>query len=255
MFLVSFAPSLLPRRWLEQGVIGGIVAAIGYLIGFLLELTADAIGRLLGLNVQVSWTMPGGYGVLAVLGAILLALFKRWLDRNPNRFNFALLKSAVESTAKLSAFVVFILVGARIFSLTFYGVNGHVWVEHLWTSLPGGQVGFLVFVNIMVFLLAFFLDFFELAFIVIPLLGPVAEKLGIDLIWFGVIMTILMEMGLIHPPVGLNLFVISGIAPDIKLKEIMWGTVPFLLLMALGIILLCIFPAIATWLPSQYSGS
>ena len=91
------------------------------------------------------------------------------LDGNPNRFNFALLKSAVEATAKLSSFVVFILVGARIFSLTFYGVNGHVWVEHLLTSLPGGQVGFLVFVNILVFLLAFFLDFFEIAFIIIPL--------------------------------------------------------------------------------------
>ena len=95
------------------------------------------------------------------------------------------MKQAMDSTAKLSAFVIFILIGARVFSLTFYGVDGHKWVEELLVGLPGGEVGFLIVVNILVFLLAFFLDFFELAFIIVPLLGPAAERLGIDLIWFG----------------------------------------------------------------------
>ena len=99
---------------------------------------------------------------------------------------------------------MFILVGARVFSLTFYGVNGHTWVEHLLTSLPGGELGFLVFVNILVFVLAFFLDFFELAFIIMPLLGPAAEKIGIDLIWFGVILAVNMQTSFMHPPVRLR---------------------------------------------------
>src|SRR4029078_9669048 len=98
------------------------------------------------------------------------------------------IRQATESTAKLSAFVVFILIGARVFSLTFYGVNGHVGREHLLISLPGGQIGFLIFVNALVFVLAFFLDFFELAFIIIPLLGPVAAQLRLDLILVGVIL-------------------------------------------------------------------
>ena len=105
------------------------------------------------------------------------------------RTNFVkLLRQAMDTTAKLSTFVVFILLGARVFSLTFYGVNGHVWVEHLLLHLPGGQLGFLIVVNILIFVLAFFLDFFELSFIIIPLVGPVADKLGIDLIWFGVLL-------------------------------------------------------------------
>ena len=109
--------------------------------------------------------------------------------------------------------MIFILIGARVFSLTFYGVNGHVWVEHLLTSLPGGQIGFLVFVNALVFILAFFLDFFELAFIIIPLLGPVAEKLGIDLIWFGVILGVNMQTSFMHPPFGFALFYLRSVAP------------------------------------------
>ena len=100
-----------------------------------------------------------------------------------------------------------------MFSLTFYGVNGHLWVEHLLTSLPGGQIGFLIFVNAFVFVLAFFLDFFELAFIIIPLLGPAAEKLGIDLIWFGVILGVNMQTSFMHPPFGFALFYLRSVAP------------------------------------------
>ena len=129
------------------------------------------------------------------------------------RLTVSLLKQAMDTTAKLSTFVVFILIGARVFSLTFYGVNGHVWVEHLLTSLPGGQLGFLIVVNLLIFVLAFFLDFFELAFIIIPLLGPVAEKLGIDLIWFGVLLAVNMQTSFMHPPFGFALFYLRSVAP------------------------------------------
>ena len=151
------------------------------------------------------------------------------------------MRQAMESTAKLTAFVVFILVGARIFSLTFYGVDGHKWVEHLLLDLPGGQIGFLIVVNILVFLLAFFLDFFELAFIVVPLLGPVAEKLGIDLIWFGVLLGVNMQTSFMHPPFGFALFYLRSVAPakeyvdkvtrktmaPVTTGQIYWGAVPY----------------------------
>src|ERR1051326_3115923 len=143
---------------------------------------------------------------MGATGALLLGAMKR-------RLSWDLVRQAAESTAKLSAFVVFILVGARVFSLTFYGVDGHKWVEELLVSLPGGQVGFLAFVNVVVFLLAFFLDFFELAFIIIPLLGPAAERLGIDLIWFGVILGVNMQTSFMHPPFGFALFYLRSVAP------------------------------------------
>ncbi len=114
---------------------------------------------------------PTEGGAMGAVGALLMAISK-------SRLSFSLLRQALDATTKLSAFVLFILIGARVFSLTFYGVNGHIWVEHLLLSVPGGQLGFLIVVNVLVFILAFFLDFFELAFIVVPLLAPVADKLG-----------------------------------------------------------------------------
>jgi TRAP-type mannitol/chloroaromatic compound transport system permease large subunit len=207
-------------------------------------------------TIFIGVATPTEGGAMGASGAILLAIFKRWLDRNPNRFNLALLRSAVESTAKLSSFVVFILVGARIFSLTFYGVNGHVWVEHLLTSLPGGQVGFLVFVNILVFLLAFFLDFFEIAFIIIPLIGPAADKIGIDLIWLGVMLGVNMQTSFMHPPFGFALFYLRSVAAREPFKDkitgkmtepvttgqIYWGAVPFVVIQCIMVGLVIGFP-------------
>jgi len=144
-----------------------------------------------------------------------------------------------------------------VFSLTFYGVNGHVWVEHLLTSLPGGQFGFLLFVNVFVFFLAFFLDFFELAFIIIPLLGPAAEKLGIDLIWFGVILGVNMQTSFMHPPFGFALFYLRSVAPKesyidrvthkrmdpVTTGQIYWGAVPFVLIQVVMVLLVILFPS------------
>jgi TRAP-type mannitol/chloroaromatic compound transport system permease large subunit len=192
---------------------------------------------------------PTEGGAMGAVGALILAISKR-------RLSFDLLKQALASTTRLSSFVLFILIGARVFSLTFYGVNGHLWVEHLLISLPGGQLGFLIVVNLLVFVLAFFLDFFELAFIVVPLLGPVAEKLGIDLIWFGVLLGINMQTSFMHPPFGFALFYLRSVAAKVpyidkvtKLRtepvttgQIYWGAVPFVIIQVIMVALAIAFP-------------
>jgi len=184
---------------------------------------------------------PTEGGAMGATGALALALGRR-------RINVALLKQAMETTAKLTAFVIFILVGARVFSLTFYAVNGDLWVEHLLHGLPGGQLGFLIVVNVMVFFLAFFLDFFEISFIVIPLLAPVAEKLGIDLIWFGVLLGINMQTSFMHPPFGFALFYLRSVAPpSIKSTDIYWGAVPFVGIQILMVALVIAFPGIVSY--------
>src|SRR3974390_916685 len=157
-------------------------------------------------TIFIGVATPTEGGAMGASGALILGALKR-------RLSWDLIRQAVESTAKLSAFVVFILLGARVFWLTFYGVSGHIWVENLLTSLPGGQVGFLIFVNAFVFVLAFFLAFFALAFIVIPLLGPAAAHLAIDLIWFGVILGVNMQTWSLPPPFGFALFYLRSVAP------------------------------------------
>jgi tripartite ATP-independent transporter DctM subunit len=200
-------------------------------------------------TIFIGLATPTEGGAMGASGAIILAVLKR-------RLTWDLLKQAVEATAKLSAFVVFILVGARVFSLTFFGVNGHVWVESLLTSLPGGQLGFLLFVNSFVFLLAFFLDFFELAFIVIPLIGPAADHLGIDLIWFGVMLGVNMQTSFMHPPFGFALFYLRSVAPretyvdrvtgksmaPVTTGQIYWGAIPFVVIQLIAVIMVIAFP-------------
>jgi tripartite ATP-independent transporter DctM subunit len=201
-------------------------------------------------TIFIGVATPTEGGAMGASGALILGALKR-------RLSWDLVRQATESTAKLSAFVVFILVGARVFSLTFYGVSGHIWVEHLLTSLPGGQIGFLLFVNAFVFVLAFFLDFFELAFIVIPLLGPAAEHLGIDLIWFGVILGVNMQTSFMHPPFGFALFYLRSVAPresfldrvtgkrteGVTTGQIYWGAVPFVMIQVIMVVAVILFPA------------
>ena len=149
---------------------------------------------------------------------------------------------------RITAMVIFILVGATVFSLVFQGVNGGEWIEHMLTDLPGGQVGFLIFVNVFVFFLAFFLDFFEIAFIVIPLLAPVAEKLGIDLIWFGVLLCVNMQTSFMHPPFGFALFYLRGIAPkEVKSSDIYWGSIPWVILQLILVLIVIIWPQSVTY--------
>jgi TRAP-type mannitol/chloroaromatic compound transport system permease large subunit len=202
-------------------------------------------------TIFIGLATPTEGGAMGASGALILALIKR-------RLTWDLTRQAAEITAKLSAFVVFILIGARVFSLTFYGVDGHRWVEELLVSLPGGQVGFLVFVNVFVFFLAFFLDFFEIAFIVIPLLGPAAERLGIDLIWFGVVLGVNMQTSFMHPPFGFALFYLRSVAPresyidrvsakrmpPVTTGEIYWGAVPFVLIQCIAVGIVIALPAL-----------
>jgi TRAP-type mannitol/chloroaromatic compound transport system permease large subunit len=155
----------------------------------------------------------------------------------------------MSSTMRITAMVVFILIGARVFRLVFQGVGGKEWIEHLLTSLPGGVVGFLIFVNLFVFVIAFFLDFFEIAFIIIPLLAPAAEKLGIDLIWFGVLIGANVQTSFMHPPFGFALFYIRGIAPpSVKTADIYLGAIPWVFLQLALVIILIAFPQTVTFL-------
>jgi TRAP-type mannitol/chloroaromatic compound transport system permease large subunit len=201
-------------------------------------------------TIFVGIATPTEGGAMGATGALALALAKR-------RLNWSLLRQAMNATAKLSSFVIFILIGSSVFTLVFRGVNGDLWVEGLLTSLPGGQVGFLIVVNLMVFVLAFFLDYFELAFIVVPLLRPVAEKLGIDLVWFGVLLAINMQTSFLHPPFGFALFYFRSVAPireyidritrkliaPVTTAQIYWGSIPFVCIQLLMVGTVIAFPA------------
>ena len=196
---------------------------------------------------------PTEGGAMGAMGALIMAMSR-------GRLNMSLLKQALMTTTKLSSFVVFILVGSTVFSLVFQGVDGSRWVEHLLTSVPGGQVGFLIVVNLLIFFLAFFLDFFELSFIVVPLLAPVAEKIGIDLIWFGVLLGVNMQTSFMHPPFGFALFYLRSVAPTreytdkltkkliapVTTMQIYWGAVPFVLIQIIMVGLIIAFPGIVS---------
>ena len=158
-----------------------------------------------------------------------------------------LILQASQSTMRLTAMVIFILIGSTIFTLVFRGVDGDLWIERMLLHLPGGTVGFLIFVNLFVFFLAFFLDFFEIAFIIIPLLAPVATKLGIDLIWFGVLLCVNMQTSFMHPPFGFALFYLRGIASrEVKSSQIYWGAIPWVVLQVIMVAIVIFWPGLVT---------
>jgi tripartite ATP-independent transporter DctM subunit len=226
-----------------------LISAMAEQVTFVMVPPLALIFLVLG-TIFLGVATPTEGGAMGAAGALVLALVKR-------RLKLDLVRQAVESTAKLSAFVVFILIGARVFSLTFYGVNGHKWVEELLVALPGGQTGFLIFINVFIFFLAFFLDFFEIAFIVIPLIGPAAERLGIDLIWFGVMLGVNMQTSFMHPPFGFALFYLRSVAPKepyidkvtgkrmdaVTTGQIYWGAIPFVVIQCIMVGLVIAFPA------------
>jgi tripartite ATP-independent transporter DctM subunit len=253
--LFAFAAALA-NRFLKLGLLSRLAEQVVFVLIPPLALIFLVLG-----TIFVGIATPTEGGAMGATGALLLALFKR-------RLTLDLVKQAIDSTAKLSAFVIFILVGARVFSLTFYGVDGHKWVEELLVGLPGGEAGFLVVVNVLIFLLAFFLDFFELAFIVIPLLGPAAERLGIDLIWFGVILGVNMQTSFMHPPFGFALFYLRSVAPKepyvdritgqrmepVTTGQIYWGAVPFVAIQCIMVGLVILFPQMVMHYKSAGTG-
>jgi len=194
---------------------------------------------------------PTEGGAMGAVGAIIMAVARK-------RLSLPLLRQAMDTTTKLSCFVVFILIGSTVFGLTFRAVDGDLWVERLLVDLPGGQWGFLIVVSVLTFVMAFFLDFFELAFIVVPLLGPVADKMGIDLIWFGVLLAVNMQTSFMHPPFGFALFYLRSVAPKtdyrdritgqligrVKTSDIYWGSVPFIVIQLIMVVIVMLFPGI-----------
>jgi tripartite ATP-independent transporter DctM subunit len=188
---------------------------------------------------------PTEGGAMGAAGAVLLAVLR-------GRLNLTKLREASDSTLRLTSFVIFILIGSTVFSLVFRGLDGDLWVEGLFTSLPGGVIGFLIIVNLLIFVLAFFLDFFEIAFIIVPLIAPVAFKLGIDPIWFGVMIAVNIQTAFMHPPFGFALFYLKSVAPpSVKTRDIYWGAIPFLLIQVLMVGLIIAFPELVGHAPTE----
>ncbi len=189
---------------------------------------------------------PTEAGAMGAMGAVGLTFLS-------GRANRTIFWEAMYNTMKITTMVIFILVGATVFSLVFQGVNGGRWIEHLLTSLPGGQLGFLIFVNVFIFFLAFFLDFFEIVFIVVPMLLPVAVALDINLVWFGVLLCVNMQTSFMHPPFGFALFYLRGIAPpELKSSDIYWGAIPWILLQLTLVGIVISFPeAVTYWISAD----
>ena len=244
-FLSKFKPHYLPplppeartlQGWpLYRKVLAGMVPSVALIF------------LVLG-TIFAGWATPTEAGAMGAVGAMVLAAMNK-------RLTWPLVWEGMQSTMRLTAMVVFILLGSRVFSIVFNGVDGNLWIEHMLTGLPGGQLGFLITVNIFVFFLAFFLVFFEIAFIIVPLLAPVADKLGINLIWFGVLLCVNMQTSFMHPPFGFALFYLRGIAPkEVASKEIYLGAIPWVIMQLMLVAVVIFWPASVTyWLDKDTS--
>ncbi len=186
---------------------------------------------------------PTEGGAVGVCAAMLIGLAKRRLNRRR-------LAEALTNTGVLCSSVIFLLLGASFFTLVFRGFDGQVWIEQLFGHLPQGPLPFLLFVCIGIFLLGFFLDFFEIAFIVVPLIAPVARKLGIDMVWFTIIVAMILQTSFMHPPFGIALYNLRSVAPpEVRTSEIYLGAIPFLALQMVMVGILVAFPGIASTSP------
>jgi tripartite ATP-independent transporter DctM subunit len=231
------------NRWaLWRKCLRGIIPS-----ALLIFAVLGSMGGLPGINTAIA--TPTEAGAMGAVGAFILAGMHR-------RLTLPLIKEAMLGTMRITAMVVFILIGSRVFSLVFQGVDGGIWIEHMLKSLPGGQIGFLVAVNIFIFFLAFFLDFFEIAFIIIPFLAPVAEKLGIDMIWFGVMICVNMQTSFMHPPFGFALFYLRGISDTlhkngalprrVESRDIYMGAIPWIVIQLLLVAVVIFVPQTVT---------
>ncbi|PWB39995.1 MAG: C4-dicarboxylate ABC transporter [Rhodocyclales bacterium] len=226
----------------------GLLSKLSERVTFVLIPPLVLIFLVLG-TIFLGLATPTEGGAMGALGAFVMALARR-------KLSIGLLKQALENTTRLSCFVMFILIGSTVFSFTFNAADGHVWVEHLFDKLPGGQLGFILFVTALVFVLGMFIDFFEIAFIVVPLLVPVAEKMGIDLIWFGVIIAINLQTSFLTPPFGFALFYLRSVAartdytdritgvriPAVTTGQIYKGAIAFILIQLFMIAVVIAYP-------------
>ena len=230
----------------------GLLSRLAEQVTFVLMPPLILIFLVLG-TIFLGVATPTEGGAMGAVGALVMALGKKRLD-------MSLLKQALDNTAKLSSFVLFILIGSTVFSFTFNAADGHIWVEHLFDKVPGGVIGFLIVVNILVFILGCFIDFFEIAFIVIPLLAPVAEKMGIDLIWFGVIIAMNLQTSFLTPPFGFALFYLRSVAPKkdytdrvtgqtipaVTTGQIYKGSIAFIIMQLIMVGMIMAFPGLVT---------
>jgi tripartite ATP-independent transporter DctM subunit len=258
-FLSRFRPDYLPAAPENELTLKGWVLWKKCLLGIIPS--AVLIFLVLG-TIMTGIATPTESGAMGAMGALLLAWIRRASIPNLN----GLIQQAYQNTMRITAMVVFILIGSTCFSVVFQGVDGGHWVEALFSNLPGGWIGFLVFVNLFVFFLAFFLDFFEIAFIVVPLLAPVAVKLlapvllasmngnpqaaaSAALVWFGVMLCVNMQTSFMHPPFGFALFYLRGVAPkEVKSSDIYWGALPWVVLQLIMVVVVAVFPALVTTL-------
>jgi len=205
-------------------------------------------------SIFTGWATPTEAGAFGAVGAILLTFVYR-------NFSLRALVESMTATARLTSMVLFILIGSTAFALVFRGLYGDLWVEHLLSNLPGGEIGFLVVVNLIIFILGFFIDFFEIAFIIIPLVAPVAEQLlpamfpdaaepaRLALVWFGVMVGMNLQTSFLTPPFGFSLFYLRGVAPpEVTTLNLYRGAIPFIGIQLIGLTLLILFPEIVTWL-------
>ncbi len=230
----------------------GLLSQLAERVTFVLIPPLILIFLVLG-TIFLGIATPTEGGAMGATGALIMALVRR-------RLTLPLLKQALEATARLSCFVLFILIGATVFSFTFNAADGHYFIERLFADLPGGQIAFLIVVNLLVFVLGFFIDFFEIAFIVVPLLAPTAEKMGIDLIWFGVILAVNLQASFLTPPFGFALFYLRSVAPrsdyadrvtgrtvqGVTTAQIYRGSVAFVAIQLLILALVIAFPQLVT---------
>ena len=231
----SAAPALPPEERTLRGL-----ALLGRVVRVMLP-PLILILLVLG-SIFLGVATPTEAGALGAVGATGLAALRGRLD-------WATLQGAAEETTRLTAMVVLLLVGSTAFALVFRGLYGDVWIEELLTGLPGGQIGLLVVANLAIFVLGFFIDFFEIAFIILPLLAPAAKLLGIDLVWFGVMIALNLQTSFLTPPFGFSLFYLRGVAPEeVSTAAIYRGALPFIAIQLLSILLICLFPELVTGL-------
>jgi tripartite ATP-independent transporter DctM subunit len=223
-----FKPALLPKQ-INPPPIDWPALLLGLVPPLLL------IFLVLG-TIFIGLATPTEAGAMGAVGAIILALMRRCLS-------VARLQDALSQTARLTCFVLFILIGSSLFSLVFRALGGDLWVEHLFGNLPGGAMGFLVVVNTLVFILGCFLDFFEIVFIVVPLLVPIIHQFGLSPVWFGVILAMNLQSSFLSPPFGFSLFYLKSVAPaSIQTRDLYRGVVPFIVIQLITVVLIVGFP-------------
>lgn len=250
--LSKFRPSHVPGLPREARTLDGWALWKKCLRGiipsaFLIFAVLGSMGGLPGMSTAIA--TPTEAGAMGAMGAFILAFIHK-------RLSWTIVRDGMTNTMRITAMVVFILIGSRTFSLVFQGVDGAIWIEHLLSSLPGGQIGFLLAVNVFVFFLAFFLDFFEIAFIILPMLVPVANKLGIDMIWFGVLLCVNMQTSFMHPPFGFALFYLRSSADTlfktgslpakVMSRDIYLGSIPWVILQLMLVLIVIFIPQTVT---------